>query len=261
MVETHAAVEVSDVRQAPAVSLAGNPQSSMGLQASGSGTGQNSELSQLTTIMMSIVSRLDATVSRLDVTQGQVAELRLLVVNGKPDGAPGVSDSQQTNHSIPVSCGVQAAAAASIGSSSVPPSLNQMRSSDALVSQEEKLVNSMDVTQGQSNSKVLKRGWTRHGGDNAPRVPTPWPQDFVLGHGAMRALSYEDLSVYQWVQGYLSIAQMQGIETLRAMVAHMQALFTEASFAGWDPAKFAHGCVLTDLEDGMYGWLDRVSSS
>jgi hypothetical protein len=79
----------------------------------------------------------------------------------------------------------------------------------------------------------------------------------------MRALSYEGLSVYQWVQGYLSIAQMQDVETLRAMITHMQALFTEASFAGWDPAKFAYGCVLTDLEDGMYGWLDseRVAES
>jgi hypothetical protein len=43
----------------------------------------------------------------------------------------------------------------------------------------------------------------------------------------------------------------------------MQALFTEASFSGWDPAKFAHGCVLTELEDSMYGWLDseRVAES
>jgi hypothetical protein len=54
--------------------------------------------------------------------------------------------------------------------------------------------------------------------------------------------------VYQWVQGYLSIAQMQDVETLRAMITHMQALFTEASFAG---------------SDGMYGWLDseRVAES
>jgi hypothetical protein len=63
------------VRQDPALSLVGNPQSNVDLQASGSGIGQSSELSQLTSIMMSIVGRLDATVSRLDVTQGQVAEL------------------------------------------------------------------------------------------------------------------------------------------------------------------------------------------
>jgi hypothetical protein len=40
------------------------------------------------------------------------------------------------------------------------------------------------------------------------------------------------------------------------MISHMQSLFTEASFSGWDPAKFAHGCVLTDLEDGIYSWSD-----
>jgi hypothetical protein len=43
---------------------------------------------------------------------------------------------------------------------------------------------------------------------------------------------------------------------IRSMIAHMQSLFTEASFSGWDPAKFAHGCMLTDLEDGIYSWSD-----
>jgi hypothetical protein len=45
-------------------------------------------------------------------------------------------------------------------------------------------------------------------------------------------------------------------EVIRSMISHMQSLFTEASFSGWDPAKFAHSCVLTDLEDGIYSWSD-----
>jgi hypothetical protein len=73
----------------------------------------------------------------------------------------------------------------------------------------------------------------------------------------MSALSYEDLSIYQWVQGFLAIVWMQeNDEVIRSMISHMQPLFTEASFSGRDPAKFAHGCVLTDLEDGIYSWSD-----
>jgi hypothetical protein len=45
-------------------------------------------------------------------------------------------------------------------------------------------------------------------------------------------------------------------DVIRSMISHMQSLFTEASFSGWDSAKFAHGCVLTDLEDGIYSWSD-----
>jgi hypothetical protein len=45
-------------------------------------------------------------------------------------------------------------------------------------------------------------------------------------------------------------------EVIRSMISHMQSLFTEASFCSWDPAKFAHGCVLTDLEDGFYSCSD-----
>jgi hypothetical protein len=73
----------------------------------------------------------------------------------------------------------------------------------------------------------------------------------------MRTLSYKDLSIYQWVQGFLAIVLMQeNFEVIRSMIAHMQSLFTEASFSSWDPAKFAHGCMLTDLEDGIYSWSD-----
>jgi hypothetical protein len=45
-------------------------------------------------------------------------------------------------------------------------------------------------------------------------------------------------------------------DVIHSMISHMQSLFTEASFSGWDPVKFAHGCVLTDLEDGIYSCSD-----
>jgi hypothetical protein len=115
---------VSGTRQAVAVNFVGNPQPAPDLQAAGSSNGQSSELSQLMAIMMSLVGHLDATVSRLDVTQGQV--LRALVVNGNTGGATGVGDSHQTSQHVKVSCSLQ------------------------------KLVNSLDVTQGQSNNRVLK---------------------------------------------------------------------------------------------------------
>jgi hypothetical protein len=73
----------------------------------------------------------------------------------------------------------------------------------------------------------------------------------------MCALTYEDLTIYQWVQGFLAIVSMQGIiDVIRAMLSHMHALFTEASFSEWEPSKCAHGCVLADIEDAKYGWLD-----
>jgi hypothetical protein len=72
------------------------------------GPSTTSEFAQLTAVMTSFVSRLDATVSRLDATQGQVSELRSIVMNS----ASGVYGSSA--QSIPpVSCGAQAAVAAS----------------------------------------------------------------------------------------------------------------------------------------------------
>jgi hypothetical protein len=72
----------------------------------------------------------------------------------------------------------------------------------------------------------------------------------------MRALSYEDLSV--------PVGSRLSLYSPNAGHCHTEGevvLFMEVSFSGWDPAKFAHGCILTDIEDGMYGWLDRYRLS
>jgi hypothetical protein len=198
--------------------------------------------------------------NKLIITQGQVAELRALVVNGNAGGATGVSDYQQTSQNVPVSCGLQVAAAASVNPSSVAPSLNNLRTSDALVSQVEKLVNSLDVTQGQSNNKArVDSTWGRQH-SLGPHPVAPGLCTGSQGHEGSLIRGSQCLTAGSRLSFYRSNA---GMDTLSAMITHMKALFAEASFSGWGPGKFAHGWVSTDLEDGMYGWLDsyRLSES
>jgi hypothetical protein len=115
----------------------GTASSSGMLPTSGSvpspGPSTTSELAQLTAVMTSLVSRLDATVSRLDTTQGQVSELRSIVMHSSSSGVHG-----STAQNIPpVSCGAQAAVAASTSGidSSISPMLAHLRSSQPIVAQ------------------------------------------------------------------------------------------------------------------------------
>jgi hypothetical protein len=103
-----------------------------------------------------------------------------------------------------------------------------------------------------------KRGWARPGGDNAPKVCTPWPQDFVVGHGRRNRLLYDDLDVYQFAQGCIAmIEQQQDVATMRLMLGQLRSTMWDASFHGFDAARYAFGTVLSMLEDGALTWADQ----
>jgi hypothetical protein len=67
------------------------------------------------------------------------------------------------------------------------PTLPELCADQGAVQQAAKLVDSMDLgATGNTNinsTKIMRRGWTRQGGDFAPWVNEPWPQDFVIGMG------------------------------------------------------------------------------
>jgi hypothetical protein len=86
-------------------------------------------------------------------------------------------------------------------------------------------MDSIEAKQGMyMSSKILKRGWSRKGGECAPLVPTPWPHDYVLSHGTERKFSYEELDLFQWQQGYFAILELfqNDIPKLMAVISHMK---------------------------------------
>jgi hypothetical protein len=163
------------------------------------------------------------------------------------------------------------------------PTLDSLRSNVPLSAQASSLVNSLETglsgnncTQhnnidnygnGNSNSNISnnnisntssKRGWARPGGDNAPKVCTPWPQDFVVGHGRLKRLLYDDLDVYQFIQGCIAmVEQQQDVVTMRLMLGQLCSTMRDASFNGFESARYAFGTVLSMLEDGALTWADQ----
>jgi hypothetical protein len=195
--------------------------------------------------ILTVVSHL---AERLEVTQRQVSELQ----------------STRSQGAIPkVRC-----VPASRDQASPPdarlPSLDSLRSDPVMAAQAAALVDDLNVktTGNHTNTGATKRGWARPGGDNAPKVCTPWPQDFVVGHGRRNRLLYDDMDVFQFVQGCISIIeQTSDISTMRLMLAQLRSTMLDASFHGFDSARYSYGIILSMLEDGALSWADQFRMS
>jgi hypothetical protein len=74
--------------------------------------------------------------------------------------------------------------------------------------------------------RLRRRGWSRPGGDNAPRVAIPWPQDFIIGHGKKTRLCYDDLTVFEWTRHCRAGG---GHECTRGMLALLRATLRDAA--------------------------------
>jgi hypothetical protein len=130
---------------------------------------------------------------------------------------------------------------------------------DLGVSGSKSSVNSNSSNSNSSNSNgSTKRGWARPGGDNAPKVCTPWPQDFVVGHGWRNRLLFDDLDVFQFIQGCISMIERQpDVDTMRLMLSQLRSTMRDASFHGFESARYAFGTILSMLEDGALTWANQ----
>jgi hypothetical protein len=81
--------------------------------------------------------------------------------------------------------------------------------------------------------------------------------DFVVGHGRCNCLLYDDLDVYQFVQGCISIVEQSDLAVTRLMLAQLRFTMCDASFQGFESARYSYGIVLSMLEDGALSWADQ----
>jgi hypothetical protein len=138
--------------------------------------------------------------------------------------------------------------------------LASLRADAGLVSQAEQLVTNIgNPISGTCAANLNKRGLVRCGGDLRPSVSVPWPQDYVLGSGSRLKVYYEDLSIYEWINGYIAIVHLQDPVTARHMLAHLRNLMEDAVFHGWDTIKQAHSTILSYLETGEITWSDEYA--
>jgi hypothetical protein len=210
----------------------------------------------LLSVVSDLASRVDATQRRLDNLQ-----LSVPLPQATDTGALMPSPSSGAISKRPA-CTSGYSCAASADSQGSVPSLQDLRADPRAVAQATSMVDSMDTAiQGINNSNIraLRRGWSRPGGDNAPRVAVPWPQDFIIGHGKKARLCYDDLTVFEWTQGCLAIIEREeDIIIARGMLALLRATLRDAAYHGFEAARYSYGCILSMMEDGILHWGDTT---
>jgi hypothetical protein len=139
------------------------------------------------------------------------------------------------------------------------PHLQDLRADARAVAQANSMVDSMETAIQGNIVRALRRGWSRPGGDNAPRVAIPWPQDFIIGHGKKSRLCYDDLTVFEWTQGCLAIIEREeDMSVARGMLALLRATLRDAAYHGFEAARYSYGCILSMMEDGILHWNDTM---
>ena len=91
-----------------------------------------------------------------------------------------------------------------------------------------------------------------------------WPHEAILGGTARQRVTYDQLSMTQWVQGFCrNILEEKSGKRKDLMVAYLGDLREEATDFSWQGAKAAHAVLMCEMERGSVRWedtdhLDRI---
>jgi hypothetical protein len=227
------------------------------------------QLANLTAVVSHLAGLFEVTRTEVSSLRSEVAAERSAQTVTKNNSAA-ASGAPATAPVMAMSVPAAAVSVSNIVSSGNPanvsdpaqliPSLASLRADAGLVNQAEQLVSSIgESVTGNCFLNSSKRGSVRCGGDLRPSVRVPWPQDYILGSGSRSKVYYEDLSIYEWVNGYIAIVQLQDPVIAIHMLVHLRNLMEDAVFHCWDTIKQAHSTILSCLETGEITWTDEFA--
>ena len=104
------------------------------------------------------------------------------------------------------------------------------------------------------------------GGDEAVYVKkeVPWPHNYVLGGSKKSRVSYDALTLSQWIAGFSQIIREETCtDTRNHMLDYLTDLMEDSHDFGWQAAKGSHAVLLCRMEDGKVAWdktskIDRI---
>ena len=139
---------------------------------------------------------------------------------------------------------------------SVVPSLGYLRGNETVQAEVEKTLAELAQINETATKGRLKS--QREGsGDITIKIIVDWPQNFILTGSRKTRPSYDDLTMAQWVSGFVRCVQEEKSEAARcSMLDYLFNLMEGASDFSWESAKAAHAIVLTNMEADRLRWTE-----
>ena len=138
------------------------------------------------------------------------------------------------------------------------PSLSKLRDSVRIqkrVDDRLRELESLQNTQGKGNNDKIKS--KRGGPEVLVKHKIAWPHEAILGEATRSRLTYDQLSMSQWVQGFCQNILDENDTTKREqMISYMSDLMEDATDFSWQGAKAAHAVLCCELERGTVTWND-----
>ena len=86
-----------------------------------------------------------------------------------------------------------------------------------------------------------------------------WPLNFILGGKNKSRISYDNLSMCQWVAGFaMIIREEQNLEVKNAMLEYLGKIMEDMQDFSWQSAKASHTVLLCCMKEGKVDWLETV---
>ena len=115
------------------------------------------------------------------------------------------------------------------------------------------------MEEGQNSGNESHKIKSKRGGgiDVFVKNKVAWPHEHILGGPTRQRVTYDQLNITQFVQGFVKNVLEEPSETNRERMLHyLSDLMEDASDFSWANAKASHAVLLCEMERGSVSWSD-----
>ena len=135
----------------------------------------------------------------------------------------------------------------------VLPSISNLQTSTRIQAEVDSRIRELQKISDQGKYK------SQRGGSQTVLVKheVAWPHNAILGGSSKSRVSYDSLSISQWVSGFATIIRDENnLQTKQNMLEYLAELMEDSHDFGWNAAKGAHAVLLCKMEEGRVRWED-----
>ena len=148
-----------------------------------------------------------------------------------------------------------------VGADSRVPSLQEIKcDSNIQIQVYQRLRELAEISQTGTSNKVKSQ---RSGQvEVLVRNHVKWPHEFVLAGSIKKRISFDQLTMTQWMAGFCSTMREENDQNLSHMLSHMLNylidLLDDAQDFSWTATKASHAVLLCRMEQGEVSGYDQV---
>ena len=139
------------------------------------------------------------------------------------------------------------------------PNLKSLRTSMKIQKQVDARIRDLEKAHDNPGIEKQEKIKSKRGGNVEVLVQNKvaWPHEAILGGASRSRLSYDQLTMAQWVMGFCrNVIDEKDDNNKERMLSYMSDLMEDVSDFGWQGAKAAHAVLCCEMERGTVKWSD-----